>query len=88
MTATSNDIKQWLDTAESNGTRWLIIAVDHWDYENYPMFCKTEDEFWDCFKRASNSGNMQSIDEIYDMALDREMQVAELRANHPPGKKV
>lgn len=84
MTATKNDILRWVHEAQDNGCRWLIIAVDTFDYENYPIFVMEDEDFWE---RYPDYNNMQRADEVYDMKMDIDAQLAERRANHPPARK-
>lgn len=80
MTATLQDILRWLDEAKQQGARWLIVAVDRFDWENYPIYVMPNDSFWEQFP----SGDMQGVDEVYDMEMDLDEQKAERRAYHPP----
>ena len=82
MTATREDIIGWLERAEEEDARWVIIAVDTWDYENYPIYVREDEDFWSRYP----TGNMQRVDEVYDMQMDMEAQLRERRANHPPVK--
>lgn len=85
MTATREDISRWYDDAVAKKAAFLIVAVDTWDYENYPIYCMSAQE---CrLQYASHNGpNMQRVDEVYDLSMDRASQMAERRAVHLPSE--
>lgn len=78
MTATLNDIIQWYDEAVKQGCTHLIVAVDRFDYENYPIYVMPQNNVRDMLPK----GNMQGYDEVYAMHLPKNMQLAERRAIH------
>jgi len=86
MTATYEDISEWFDEAKAKGCAYLIIGLDPMDHDNFPVYCKDAAE---CYKKRGDlfqSGN--SYDEVYDLSLPKEMQMAERRALHfPPDPK-
>lgn len=79
MTATKQDIKFWLETAKNRGATHLIVAVDRFDYENYPVYVSHYEDINKEIKRI-NRNSMQGIDEVYNMSLDIEEQLNEHRA--------
>ena len=85
MTATLLDIKGYVARAQKEGAAYLIVACDTYDYENYPVFVKTDDEFWAEYRRIAG-GSMQKVDEVYDLSLDILKQIRERRAFRPPAR--
>ena len=83
MTATRNDVRRWLDEALERGSAFLIVAVDQFDYQNYPLHCVDAAECTLKYLGVSAS-SMQVVDEVYDMSLDIEEQLAEKQAWHLP----
>lgn len=81
MTATRMDIEGWLERAKEEGATHLIVACDTSDHDNYPVFVMPgEDVHVEIAKRQGQ--NMQTIDEVYDMSMDIDAQLAEHRAWH------
>lgn len=83
MAATHNDIRRWIAEAQEQGARYLIVAVDMWDYENYPIFCEDEVECWKQYE-SHNGKNMQRVDEVYDLNRNIEDQLCSGRARSLP----
>lgn len=82
MTATQREIEEWLKEAKKTKAAFLIIGLDPFDYDNFPIFCKDGKECNEALKRLSDSGNR--YDEVYDMSLSIEKQLAERRSMHFP----
>lgn len=81
MAATLQDIKRWIkENQETHHKRYLIIMVDTYDHEDYPVYA-TKDF---CLEKIKKPGDMQCIIEIYDFEMDLEFQLKERRAYHPP----
>ena len=78
---TQEDVRRWLKEAQERKAKFMIVVVDTFDYEDYPVFCLTEEE---CNEKYHNPGQMQRIMEVYDLSLDIEKQINEVRAFHPP----
>lgn len=78
---TQEDVKRWLNEAKERKAKFMIVVVDTFDYEDYPVFCLTAEE---CLEKSRNPGQMQRIMEVYDLSLDLDTQVNERRAYHLP----
>lgn len=79
MTATKNDIERWLEYAKENGATHLIVAVNRFAYDNYPVYVSPDKKVKEEIKRILNS-SMRGIDEIYNMSMDIEKQLLEHRS--------
>lgn len=84
MAASRELIRGWFIEGVESGFRWMIIACDTFNYEDYPVFIETAEEYIEKYKHYSNSNNMQRIMEVYDLAMDMESQLNENRAFHGP----
>jgi hypothetical protein len=81
VTATRQDIQDFIRRGQEEGARWVIVAVDRFDHENYPIFVKEDEDFW---AKWPDGCNMQGVDEVYDLELPIDEQLAEFRARHEP----
>jgi hypothetical protein len=88
MTATLGDIDRYIEEGQDQGARWVIIAVDRWDHDNYPIYVQADEDFWDKYPDANN---MQGVDEVYDLdhpTVSVEDQRGEDRARYMPPRPV
>lgn len=79
MTASRVDIIGWIAEGKELGATHVIVACDMFDYENYPIFVMPGESARD---KAPDGSNMQSVDEVYDLRMDTDKQLAEHRAFH------
>jgi len=79
MTASKGDIERWLESAKEKGATHLIVAVDTYDHDNYPVYVGPNEKIQEKIQRI-DSGNMQGIDEVYNMSIDIDKQLSEYRA--------
>lgn len=83
MPATKLDVKRWFDTGVKLKATHMIVAVDSFDFEDYPVYVLSNDDIHDKINEVRMSP-MQRIMEIYDLAMDRTDQLNEHRAFHFP----
>ncbi len=83
MTATRKDIVDWLEEAKTKGATHLIVAVDTYDHDNYPVMVMPGESCRDRVETICHS-DMQGVDEVYDMSMDLQAQLREHRARHIP----
>jgi hypothetical protein len=83
MTATRKDIKEWVDEAQKKGARYLIVAVDTWDYDNYPVYVMPGEDIRKKYSHYQGR-DMQRVDEVYSFTglHSVESQLKEHRAMH------
>ena len=83
MTATRADIIRWVKEAQKKKATHLIVAVDQFDHDNYPVFVMPGE---DAERRTLEVGrqSMQAVDEVYSFTGKHtiESQLAERRARH------
>jgi hypothetical protein len=82
---TKEDIRGWLQSGISKGSKYMTVFCDTYDYSDYPVYFKDEKEFREKMGSEQYSmKQMQRVMEIYDLSMDIEKQLNEARANHPP----
>lgn len=81
MAASYDDIKRWLNTAKEYGCTHLIVAVDRFDHDDYPVYVSPNQNVNDEIARI-NAKDMQAIMEVYKMDMDIDVQLKERRAYH------
>lgn len=83
MGTTQEDISRWIKSGKDNGAKFLIVACDTFDYEDYPIYCKDAVE---CKKEYDNHNgkNMQKIMEVYDLSKDINLQLKKGRSMEVP----
>ena len=81
MTATLQDIKGWLETAQTSNATHLIVAVDKFDYDNYPVYVQEHENVQHVYDRIMKS-KMQSVGEVYNMSMNIEEQLKQVRAKN------
>ena len=82
MATSKTDISQWFDKGRTDGEDFMIIVCDTYDWEDYPIYTKTA-EFSDTYEHY-NGRSMQKIMEVYNLALDKQVQLGEISAFHYP----
>lgn len=76
MSASKQDIKGWLKEAKGkNNCTHLIVALDTFDYDNYPVFIYTHDNVVECVE-IIQAESMQSVDEVYNLSMSIEEQLS------------
>lgn len=76
MAATEQEIINWFRHAEHMGATHLIVVCDDFDYQDYPVHVKTDEDVHEVEAKIKGRG-MQRIMEIYRIDLGLESQLAE-----------
>ena len=79
MSATLQEIKGWIEEAYKRDATHLIIAVDTYDYENYPVYVTANEKIQKEIEHIDNA-DLQNIDEVYNMSMNIDKQLSERRA--------
>lgn len=74
MAASRADLRQWFIDGVAEGATHMIVVCDTFDFEDYPVYVKTGEDF-DAIYREHDQKNMQQIMEVYDLRMDREQQL-------------
>lgn len=84
MTATRADLERWFDRGlEIEGATHMIVAVDRFDHENFPVYIPTtQDGEVITNPRDWKIPEMHGVDECYDLRMSKADQMAERRAHH------
>lgn len=80
---TREEMRGWLEDAKRRGAKYVIIACDTFDYEDYPVEVHDASAVRSEIDRLDGR-NMQRVMEVYDLALPFPDQLAEARAWHLP----
>ena len=83
MATTREEIANWFDRGKAEGQTHMIVVCDTFDHEDYPVYAGSDKEALQQYAEH-NGKNMQRVMEVYDLRLDKAMQLAEFRAMHLP----
>jgi hypothetical protein len=75
MSATKQDIKDWLIQGKAEGATHVIVALDTFDYENYPVYVFAHENIAECVG-IIKAESMQIVDEVYNLSMDIEEQLS------------
>ena len=78
MAASKEEIREWLQRGIDQHATHVIIAVDTWDYEDYPVFVSAAEDIHE--KVNSYDVKQDRIMEVYSLQVDIEAQLNETRA--------
>ena len=81
MGTTRGDIRLWIDRAKAEGATHMLVVCDTYDYTDYPVSVKPDQDAREVFKRYDGP-NMAKVMEVYDLRIDTEAQLTEHRAFH------
>lgn len=79
-----NEIREILEGVDKEKYSHILICVDKWDYDYFTEYVGRDydiDEYIAKFQKE-NKGGMISIEEVYNLDLDIETQLSEIRSNH------
>ena len=75
---TMKEINSWIDRGLEQNATHMIVMCDTFSYEDYPVFVMEGQNPRD----IAPKGNMQTPMECYDLRMNIEEQMDEIRANH------
>lgn len=78
MAATRLDIQGWLTTGHEKKATHVIVVVDTFDHEDYPVYVMAEENVRDRYEEF-NGKNMQRVMEVYNLSLPDDEQLAQKR---------
>jgi hypothetical protein len=81
MAASKEEIRRWLEDGKQAGATHVIVAVDQFDQEDYPVYVMPGQDVH-AVEKGIRESSMQGVMEVYSMALDIEQQLGERRAFH------
>lgn len=78
MAATKEEINAWLKTGQERQSTHVIIAVDTFDYQDYPVYIAKKDDVQEKLKNIRN-GQDRAM-EVYNLSLALDPQLNQPRA--------
>jgi hypothetical protein len=81
MGTSEEEIRGWLERGQKEGATHVVVVVDTYDHEDYPVMVKPEESVRDVFDEH-NMKNMQRVMEVYALHLDLDAQLNEFRSFH------
>lgn len=82
MPTTQETLRGWIADAPE-GTHWMIIGTDCFDYTDYPVYESDPEKCREKIKELQVE-EMSKVMEVYDLQQDIEMQLEVYRAWYPP----
>lgn len=79
MATTREDIREWLERGIAAGATHVVVAVDRFSYEDYPIFIAPHQDVRERIKPLQEGKNMQGLMEVYKLSMDLEKQLNEHR---------
>lgn len=79
MPTTREEIKGWFKRAKDNGATHLIVVCDTFDYEDYPVEVKPDEDVRKV-EAQYNGPNMQKVMEVYNLSMDMDKQLGQFRS--------
>lgn len=55
--------ERWLATANRKGSKFILSVCDTFDYEDYPVYCKDQEELDKAYAKYDGK-NMQKVNEV------------------------
>jgi hypothetical protein len=77
--AQKSDLKEWLERGAADGATHMIVVVDGWDHEDYPVYVMPGENVREVADKYDGK-EMQRIMEVYDLSKDHQLQLNEHRA--------
>lgn len=83
MVTNERTISGWFDAGVARGSKFMIVVCDLYKHEDYPVYVDDEGKFEEQLSHITNDP-MSRVMEVYDLSLDKNMQMREDRAFHYP----
>lgn len=78
MSTTKTDIARWIMEGLRQNATHMIVATDTFDWDDYPVYCKTPEECLEKYEYYSQNNNMQRVTEVYDLRGNQDSLKAQL----------
>lgn len=63
MAASKEDVDRWIETAKKDKKEFILSVCDTFDWDDYPVYCKDEEEL-EKERKKHNGVNMQRVNEV------------------------
>lgn len=80
---TNAEIGSWFDKGVIQGYTHLIVVEDTYEYENFPVYAKCDEDAIKLFKR-SNEISLQRVTGVYDLRVGKAKQMILPHILRPP----
>lgn len=83
MAANRTQLEQWFDEGVRQGATHMVVVCDTFDYDDYPVYVMPDgDKNAREVAEQYRGKNMQKVMEVYDLQMDKAMQMREVRTFH------
>jgi hypothetical protein len=79
MAASRAQTDQWFNQAVRNGATHMLVVVDGFDYEDYPVPVLYGEDVQEKIDKYDGK-EMQRVMEVYDLSISKEVQLEMTRA--------
>jgi len=89
IAADRSEIREWFEKGVAEGYKYMLIVYDRMEYpenSDSPYYCKTAEGAEKAVSGFSGD-ELSKVMEVYDLSMGMEVQLAEKRAWHLPGRK-
>ncbi|NTF17343.1 hypothetical protein G6L37_02785 [Agrobacterium rubi] len=76
--AQKSDLADWLASGAEKGATHMVVVLDGWDQENYPVYVMPGENAREVADKYAHK-EMQRVVEVYDLAVDYEQQLGQRR---------
>jgi hypothetical protein len=73
MSASREDIKDWLEQGRERGATHVLIVTDTWDYSNYPVYVLPDKSVVGVI--AGYVDSQDRVEEVYSLSMSDEEQL-------------
>lgn len=92
---TRAEIISWFKQGVKSDCTHLIVACDTFSHDDYPVWVGNKTpwgghdnaDFWEVYDQRDDK-NLQTIMEVYDLTMDMDSQMREVRAFHCPPREM
>jgi hypothetical protein len=70
----------WLQRGKEDGAAYMIVAVDWFSHEDYPVYVKAGEDIKEKVAGYNHNDEMQGLMEVYDFSKDLDEQLEEKRS--------
>ncbi len=86
MGISRRDLENWYNQGVQDKKTHMIVVCDTFDWEDFPVYVKKDQNFYSVYDQYSGGKNMARIMEVYDLNANKQDQMDEHRANNLPSR--
>lgn len=80
MSTTRETLAAWFDEGVAQNATHMVIAVDTFDYDDFPVFVTKDQDVNNVVAYYSDSSRMLKVMEVYDLSKNKAVQMSQKRA--------